>query len=855
MSPARPNTPADHLTTYRAKRSAERTPEPFGVVEPEQGFRYVVHKHAARRLHYDLRLEMEGVLRSWAVPRGPSYNPADKRLAVHVEDHPLEYGDFEGMIPEGNYGAGAVIVWDRGRWTPLEDPLEGLKKGKLLFLLEGHKLHGRWTMVKIKKGQKDWLLIKERDQYATSGDGERFPQDSVLSGLTVEELKEGKRPGAELRAKLEAVKAPKRELRVKDVELMLAETRDEPFSRKGWIFELKYDGYRLLAARERGDARLLSRNGNDMTVTFPDVARAVQALPFDGVILDGEVVVVDVDGRPSFGRLQQRAKLTRPGEVRVAAIDHPATFFAFDLLACEGFDLRGLPLLVRKQLLKEMLPEAGVLRYTDHIEEQGETFFGELMKLNLEGMVGKDAAAPYKAGRSSSWIKVRADKTDDFVVVGYSEPKGKRAGFGAIHLAEYVDGELTYSGRAGSGFTAKQIGETMAEFEKTARPDPPCVGPIPKEAGTKWVEPKLVAEVRYRERTSDGLLRQPVFVRFRDDKRPEECLRRGTGDGLRVAGGARPKASEQTPATHNPQPAPREIKFSNLEKIYWPDEGYTKGNLIEYYRAISPWLLKWLEERPLVMTRFPDGITGKNFFQKDAPGFAPDWFRREKIWSEDTQRDISYFVCDSLEALLYVANMGTIPIHIWASRLGSLETPDWCVIDIDPKEAPFGDVVTLAKTTRDVCKDIGLDAFVKTTGSSGLHVLLPLGRQVTYEQCRTIGQLVSQVVVSEHKDIATLTRSPSRREGKVYLDYVQNGHGRLIVSAYSVRPLPGAPISMPLKWSEVGAKLSPRQFTIKNAIARMKKLKTDPAIEVLEVEPDLHSVLGRLAKRYEKAGK
>jgi bifunctional non-homologous end joining protein LigD len=444
-----------------------------------------------------------------------------------VEDHPIEYGDFEGMIPEGNYGAGAVIVWDRGRWTPLEDPIEGMKKGKLLFTLQGNKLHGRWTLVKMKKEQKEWLLIKERDGYATTGDGERFPQDSVLSGLTVEELKAGKRPGATIREKLERLGAAKRALRVEDVELALAETRERPFSRPGWIYELKYDGYRLLAARERGDARLLSRNGNDLTVCYPDVARAVQALPLEGVILDGEVVVLDEAGRPNFGRLQQRAKLTRPAEVRVAAAELPATFFAFDLIACEGHDVRSLPLVTRKQLLREVLPESGVLRYTDHIEEHGEDFYAELMKLDLEGMVAKDGESRYRGGRTSSWIKVRADQTDDFVAVGFTRPKGSRAGFGALHLADYVNGELTYAGRAGSGFTAKQISEVMAQLDALRRPDPPCNGPIPKEAGTSWVEPKLVCEVRYRERTDDGLLRQPVFERFRDDKKPEDCVRRG----------------------------------------------------------------------------------------------------------------------------------------------------------------------------------------------------------------------------------------------------------------------------------------------------------------------------------------
>ena len=410
---------------------------------------FVVHKHAATRLHYDLRLEMHGVLESWAVPKGPSRNPQDKRLAVHVEPHPIEYGDFEGLIPEGNYGAGAVIVWDRGAWVPLEDLEQGFEKGKLLFDLRGYKLRGRWTLVKIKSRStrkdntgKEWLLIKERDHLvATNGD--EFAQGSVLSGLTVEELRDGNPRAGEIARSLEVLKAPRRRVAAGDIKLMLAEPREAPFSRAGWIYEIKYDGYRILAGRAGGDATLLTRNANDATQTFPEVTRAVRALPYDGLVLDGEVVCLDETGRPSFDRLQKRGRLTRPPEIRRAAVDYPATYFVFDLLAFEGFDLRPLPLLARKTLLRRVLPEAGALKYTDHIEEQGEAFYDGLMRLKLEGMVAKKADGPYRAGRSGEWIKVRADKTDDFVVVGFTRPKGSRSGFGALHGGVYVDGTLT----------------------------------------------------------------------------------------------------------------------------------------------------------------------------------------------------------------------------------------------------------------------------------------------------------------------------------------------------------------------------------------------------------------------------
>ncbi|MGH7672252.1 MAG: DNA ligase D [Gemmatimonadales bacterium] len=837
----------DPLSAYRAKRSLDRTPEPGArpaapPPAPQAGGLFIVHMHAATRLHWDLRLEMEGVLKSWAVPKGPSASPADKRLAVHVEDHPLEYGDFEGIIPEGNYGAGAVIVWDRGVWVPLEDPFEGLKKGKLLFELKGYKLRGKWTLVKIKKGVKEWLLIKERDGYvATDG---AYPDESVLSGMTVEELREAKDRAAPLRKELAKRGAPKRAVRVADTELMLAETREQPFSKAGWLFELKLDGYRVRGAREDGEAKLISRKGHDMTAAFPEIARAVAALPYDGLILDGELVVLDDAGRPSFNRLQNRARLSRLPEVKRAAVETPATFYVFDLLAFEGYDARPLPLVQRKAILAKLLPLAGALRYSDHLEAQGEALYEQVVQLGLEGIVAKKADSAYRGGRSAHWLKIRADRTDDFVVVGYSQPKGSRGGFGALHLAGYEDGKLVYAGRVGSGFTAKQLEEVSGELEGTVRETPPCEGPpaLLKDKENVWVEPRLVAEVRYKEWTPDHLLRQPVFLRFRDDKEPKDCV-------MRDAGGVLRDAEPPEPATHPASRIPhREVTFSNLDKVFWPDEGCTKGDLIEYYRAISPWLLPYLKDRPVVLTRYPDGIKGKSFFQKDAPGFIPEWLRTERMWSEDTQRDIDYFVCDNLESLLYLANMGTIPLHVWGSRVASLERPDWCILDLDPKDAPFAHVVTVARAVNTLCDEIGLPAFIKTSGSTGLHVLFPLARLVTYEQARQLGGLLARVIANELPDIATVTRQVGKRGGRVYLDYVQNGHGRLLVAPFSVRPLPGAPVSMPLEWREVTPKLDIRKFTIANAPARMKKLD-DPLLPVLEVRPDLVTALERLHER------
>src|SRR5881296_1604765 len=534
--PAKRKPGPDPLSPYRAKRSLDRTPEPGArpaTAAPSPGGLFVVHMHAARRLHWDLRLEMDGVLRSWAVPKGPSPNRADKRLAVHVEDHPLEYGDFEGLIPEGNYGAGAVIVWDRGRWVPLEDPEEGMKKGKLLFELHGYKLKGKWTLVKLKKGEKEWLLIKEKDGYVSNTS--ELPPESVLSGLTVEELKAGQDRAAPVVKELQRLKAPRRSVTLAEAEPMLAETREEPFSKAGWLFELKLDGYRVRAGREGGEARLITRNGHDIAAAFPKIARALTALPYEGVIFDGELVVPDEAGRPSFQRLQNRARVNRALDVRRAAVDAPGVLYVFDVLAFEGYDVRPLPLEKRKAFLERIVPRVGPIKYIEHFEKDGEALYEQVVKLGLEGIVAKKADSPYRAGRSPNWLKIRADRTDDFVVVGFTRPKGSRSGFGALDLGAYQDGKLVYAGRAGSGFTAAQLKDVSAALERSVQAQPAFEGPVPPDKGHTWVEPSLVVEVRYKEWTNEGLLRQPVFLRFRDDKKPEDCVKK-PGNGKRDTG-------------------------------------------------------------------------------------------------------------------------------------------------------------------------------------------------------------------------------------------------------------------------------------------------------------------------------
>ena len=880
----------DRLTPYRAKRSVEATPEPFGEAGGERPYLFVIQKHAARRTHYDLRLEWGGTLISWAVPNGPSLDPNEKRLAVHVEDHPVEYADFEGIIPAGNYGAGSVIVWDRGRWTPIDDPDQLLQSGKLHFVLEGYKLRGEWILVRTKRGPNEWLLFKKKDAWAGKpGEPPPFGEESVLSGLTVEELKDGHRTADEIRARLVARDVPRRRIDPASHELMLAETADEPFSSPDWVFELKYDGYRLVAARRPdGSAMLRYRNGQDVTGIFPELARALRALPFESFVLDGEVVVLNAQGHPDFQRLQARAQIRKSREAERAAVPNPVTLFLFDIPGFEDFDLRALPLVERKELLRLIVPRAGSLRYSDHVAAQGQALFERVRALGLEGLIAKRAQAPYRGGRSKDWLKLVADRTGDFVVCGYTVGKGSRASLGALHLGAYEGQRLIYAGRVGSGFDARTLTELKAGLETLQRPTPPCEGPTPSGKDHVWVDPKLVVEVRYKTWTEADLLRHSVFSRVRPDKSPQECVHpRARAEGAvpqaleaadpmeraEAAGDAPPpskggakrgarsasRRESSAPRAEAPRPTPtppdsseqRKVSFTNRHKIFWPEERYTKGDLIDYYRAVSPWLLPYLADRPVVLTRYPDGIGGKSFYQKDAPVFTPEWIRTVSVWSESSEKEIRYIVVENLEALLFLANLGSIPLHIWSSCVATLQRPDWCILDLDPKGASFAHVVTLALSIRKLCDEIGLPSFIKTSGSTGLHVLIPLGRQCTYEQSRMLGQLIARVIHEQHADIATITRTISGRGGKVYLDFLQNRHGQLLVSPYSVRPLPGAPVSTPLDWDEVNESLEMGAFDIRTVPARLDRRGRDNMTAVLSLRPDLPAALARLAARME----
>ena len=638
----------------------------------------------------------------------------------------------------------------------------------------------------------------------------------------------------ELRARALAAGAKERRLRARDVEPMKATRREDAFSDPAWVFELKYDGYRLIAGREKGEGVLISRNGNDLTPTFPEVARAIKGLPYDGLVLDGEVVVHDLRGLPDFGRLQKRGRLTSRRDVARAALELPATYYAFDLLAMEGADIRGLTLLERKALLREILPTAGPIRFSDHVPEQGVALAETVREMGLEGIVAKRADSKYETGRSRSWYKIPGLRTEDFVIVGFTDPAAGRPGFGALHLGRYVGSTLTFVGSVGTGFTTAVLNSLGARLHKLEDPAArkPLAGEVPKARSSHWVRPELVAEVTFREITAAGMVRHGSFMRLRDDKRPEEC---------------RAEEEDLSPTPEVEKSPDRAIKFTNLDKVFWPQAGYTKGDLIEYYRAISSWLLPYLADRPLVLTRYPDGVEGKSFYQKDAPTWAPDWIRTATVWSDSSDRSLNYFVAENVETLLYLANLGTIPLHIWHSRVSALSRPDWCLIDLDPKEAPFAHVVEIALFLHSLCEDVGLPHYVKTSGSSGLHVMIPLGGRMDYDQCVTLGELIARLTVKALPKISTIERTVKKLDGKVYLDYLQNRQGQLVAAPFSAREKPGATVSAPLLWSEVDESLSLAHYTIESMPKRMRALGgKDPLAPVLTETPDLLPALEEL---------
>ncbi len=813
--------PGEHtdLDEYRARRDAGRTPEPMGGTAV-RGRRFVVQHHLARRAHFDLRLEHEGVLLCWAVPKGPSGDPADKRLAVQTEPHPLHYTAFEGVIPDGNYGAGSMIVWDQGSYTPLLDVGEGLRAGKLLFDLHGHKLLGKWTLVRTRQ---DWLLIKERDAYARTGTDNTFPEDSVLSGLTADERRD---PEAVVRHFTTAVKRAGAALLKKPFHPagpMLA-TPHQGFSDPDWVFELKHDGYRAFAIRSGDDVQLRSRNDLELGHAFPDLLHPLGHLPYPSFVIDGEIVCTDDSGHASFARLQARARLRNLHEQQVAALTAPATFYAFDLLEASGYDCRDLPLVLRKQLLHSMLPSIGPFRYSDHLEAQGEKLLAFARDHGLEGTVAKRAGSVYRTGRSQDWRKTALTTTDDFVVAGWvpSDKAGRQ--ITALLLASYAQGRLVYSGRVGTGFSATDEDGLLAQLRKLPGAGPP--DSAPDEPLARWVDPRLVVEVRFKQRTPNGYLRMPVFVRERRDKAAVDC-----GDSIPL------------PSTER-----HDVVVTNPEKILWPADSFTKADLVSYYQRMAPFILPHLRDRAVTLVRYPDGIDGESFFQKHAPASAPAWLRVDAN-RYDVSLDPDLIVIDSMDALRYLANLAAIEIHMRSGTLAQPDRPSWLVIDLDPKEAPFAWVLDAAKTLLGICSDIELPAYLKTTGSTGLHLMLPTGGALDHEQGTVLTTLIATVAQRKLADTTTLERRIENRAGKVYLDCGQNRAGQTIAAPFSLRARPGAPVSMPIHQRELTGRLVNTRFHLQNASRRMRRLGKDPMLALAKERVDFTRTATLLEKR------
>ncbi len=845
------------LRRYREKRDLDRTPEPSGLetgsgetahrkVPAGAARSFVVQQHAARSLHWDLRLEIDGVLASWAVPRGPTLDPRERRLAVQTEDHPLEYASFEGVIPEGNYGAGAMIVWDRGSYHSVDgsSPAEGLSSGKLDLVLDGHKLRGRFALVKTKGADgappgRSWLLLhKDRnppEDVTSTGliDGQPC---SVYSGLRVEELRDGKRYDDLLAERATALGAPMRDVDPRDLRPMLARTGEEPFSRPGWIFELKYDGMRVVASKRDDEVLLITRSGREVTASYPEIRQALSRIPVDRFLLDGELVALDAAGKSSFERLQQRFSRTDAPSIARAQIEIPVVLQAFDLLAASGYDLRGQPLIERKAMLESFVPSLGQIRYTDHVEEHGEALFEAAAGNDLEGVIAKRSDSRYEAGRrSDSWLKLRVPHVARLVVVGWEEGRGARGRLGSLKLAWYAEGALRFAGNVGSGLREDTIDALLPELLAGERSTPAFEQAAERDGGAAphgvhYCEPLLVAEVRYTEVTSQGQLRHPVLLALHDDLPPTGC---------------RAPVDREAAVESAPQPAPPpepELQISRREKVFWPAEGYTKGDLLDYYEGIWPWIAPYLRDRPVVLTRYPDGIEGKSFFQQNAPDWTPAWATHEAIDGTD------FFICNELRTLLHVINSGAIPLHVWGSRTTAIDHPDWSVIDLDPKAAPFADVVTIARHVHHLLDELEAPHFVKTSGQAGLHVLIPLAGQLDHDGARGLAELIARIVVAELPSIATIARPIAARGDKVYVDFGQNGRGRLIVAPFSVRPRPGAPVSTPLTWSQVTRRLDPAKWTIATTPRRMKS-RGDPLSGLLQESADVARLLDGLGER------
>ncbi|MEO8740347.1 MAG: DNA ligase D [Casimicrobiaceae bacterium] len=843
------------LDKYRQKRDFTVTTEPKGALKKAAGgpLSFVIQKHAASHLHYDFRLELDGVLLSWAVPKGPSLDPNDKRLAMHVEDHPMEYGEFEGVIPAKQYGAGTVMLWDRGTWLPKSDPREAYQKGRLKFDLVGEKLHGGWNLVRTRSAKygadKAWLLFKEADDYARLGSDALIGDDrpeSVATGRSLEEIAtEPKRvwhsnksvtanveAGAVAKAKpltgVGKLKGAHKAPLPAFVGAQLATLSKTPPVGEQWIHEIKYDGYRMLCRVSDGEARMVSRTRKDWSSDFQSIARAVARLPLKTAWLDGEVVAMDANGRSSFQALQTAlSESTTSGLV----------YLVFDLLYLDGFDLRKVPLEVRKQTLKTLLSEAdGSLRYSDHFSAPGPQFLENVCRLGLEGMVSKRASAAHFDGRSAGWLKTKCIRRQEMVIGGFTRPGGSRVGFGALLLGVHDEkGKLLYSGRVGTGFDDKLLTSLHKTLVGLEQPNTPfCNPPTGADArGVHWVRPALVAEVSFTEWTADGTLRHPVFQGLRQDKKSKDVYRERERAAEPVPAGtavasAAAKVRSKSPVPNVDPGAIAGVSLSNPDKILYPEAKFTKRDLALYYERIAPWLLPHLEDRPLTLMRCPNGWEKSCFYQKNADASVVSSIDRVAITNSDGSQS-QYMMANSLTAVVALVQMGTLELHPWGSRAAHLERPDQLTFDLDPDDAvAWEDVKQAALLVQTLLENIGLQAFLKTTGGKGLHVVTPIEPSVAWADAKGFTKAVAEFLERTFPDRFTSKLLKVSRHGKIFIDYLRNAEGATAVAAYSTRARAHCPVSTPVAWRELSRDIRFAHFNIVNVSKRLAKLKEDP---------------------------
>jgi bifunctional non-homologous end joining protein LigD len=834
------------LEEYVRKRKFEKTPEPppqtkvGKAVSPVTAPRFYVQRHDATRLHYDFRLEIGGVLVSWAVPKGPSLEPLSKHLAAKVEDHPLEYGEFEGNIPAGNYGAGSVMLWDRGTWELLDDaPVDAqLARGDLKFRLHGEKLRGEFALILMKSRGKgnEWLLIKKRDAEAVPGwDIEQYAW-SVLSGRTQQEIAQGLPPHKikpETVGQASAGHAAKKKAPVDPAFLkgavksamptaiapMKAALADTPPRGDDWLFEVKWDGVRAICFIDRESLRLVSRTGHSCEKQYPELSVIPHYIAATQAILDGEIAALDDKGAARFELIQPRIAQSDANAVSHMARSRPVVYFAFDLLYLNGYDLRQVPLIQRKQLLESILTPTGVLRYSESFPGAGDAMLQAARETGIEGLVAKHAHSRYESRRGSDWIKIKIVARQEFVICGFTA--GERDHFGALVLGIYDHGKLAWAGNVGTGFGQKALAFLRRKLDPLATPDSPFPDSPKVGKDVTWVKPELVAEIKFANWTHEGRLRAPVYLGLRTDVNPRDCVRETMGPASSPSKEALlPDATSEVTRTIDNHP----LKFTNLNKVFYPAEGIVKRDLINYYDAVAALILPHLEDRPLSLKRYPNGIQQQFFFQKDAPlTFAP-WLRAEEIDSDHKGAPIRYVFAQDRASLLYLVNLGCIDQNPWMSRSPTLDNPDFVLIDLDPQDCPFDRIVAAALLVRDKLDAIGLQGYPKTTGGDGIHIYIPLEPIYTYDESRTFAEILAHLVQRDRPELFTAPRAVSKRQkGRVYFDWMQNGKSKTIAAPYVLRAYPGAPVATPLHWSEVQPGLTPGQFNIYNAPERFAK--------------------------------